>query len=416
MRARNCASLAPISRSSYDLPYHERRQLPCTLIAHKPKAAGSADSKKSKREDRMNLRSIAAAACLVAASIAPSVEMAWSQEPKPIKIVVPFSPGAGPDLLARLLGQQVAAAQGPNVVVENRPGGGTVPATEAAARAAPDGTTLLLAAPAFVVNDALKRPGSTPVEQFDPVCQFAVTPMILVVRSDSPYKTLDDLLAAARAKPGELQLVSGGPATSLHFAIEVIKRAAKVDMTYVPYGGTPPAMNALMGGHVTAVVGDYPSLISQLQSGALRPLVTVSDKRIDPLPNVPTLTESGLVNYDAEIFYGLVAPGKTPPAVLARLAEMFTKAAKTPEARAKFAQLGLFPADRCGADWTAYLQRQVQGYARIAARVQYQSGLISDENHARFRLRLQSGSQPHGAAAEIRRRGQDRVPIPAGEG
>jgi tripartite-type tricarboxylate transporter receptor subunit TctC len=173
-------------------------------------------------------------------------------------------------------------------------------------------------------------------------------------------------LTAARAKPGELQLVSGGPATSLHFAIEVIKRAAKVDMTYVPYGGTPPAMNALIGGHVTAVMGDYPTLISQLKSGALRPLVTVSDKRVAPLPNVPTLTETGLVNYDAEIFYGLVAPGKTPPAVIAKLAEMFTKAAKTPEAQAKFPQLGLFPVDRCGAEWGAYLQRQVQGYARIA--------------------------------------------------
>jgi tripartite-type tricarboxylate transporter receptor subunit TctC len=252
------------------------------------------------------------------------------------------------------------------VVVENRPGGGTVPATEAAARAAPDGTTLLMAAPAFVVNDALKRPGSTPVDQFEPVCQFAVTPMILVVRSDSPYRTLDDLMAAARAKPGALQLVSGGPATSLHFAIEVVKRAAGVDMTYVPYGGTPPALNALMGGHVTAVMGDYPSLVSQLRSGALRPLVTVSDKRIAPLPNVPTLTETGLITYDADIFYGLVAPGRTPSVVIAELSEMFSKAARTPESRAKFEQLGLFAVDRCGAEWGGYLQRQVQGYARIA--------------------------------------------------
>lgn len=312
----------------------------------------------------MGARTILVATAIV--SVIASAGAAWSQETKPIKVVVPFSPGNGPDLLARLLGQQVAAAQGPSVVVENRPGGGTVPATDAVARSAPDGNTLLVAAPAFVVNDALKRPSSTPVDQFEPVCQFAVTPMILVVRSDSPYKTLDDLLAAARAKPGELQLVSGGPATSLHFAIEVIKRAAKVDMTYVPYGGTPPAMNALMGGHVTAVMGDYPTLISQLQSGALRPLVTVSEKRIAPLPNVPTLTETGLVNYDADIFYGLVAPGKTPAPVVARLVEMFSKAAKTPEAQAKFEQLGLFPVDRCGADWAAYLQRQVQGYARIA--------------------------------------------------
>jgi tripartite-type tricarboxylate transporter receptor subunit TctC len=291
---------------------------------------------------------------------------AWSQAAKSIKIIVPYTPGNGPDILARLLGQQVAMAHGPSVVVENRPGAGAVIGTDVVARSAPDGTTLLLAAPALVINDALKRPGSTPVDHFDPVCQFAATPMILVVRGDSSYKTLNDLLSQARARPGELQMVSGGPATSLHVAIEVIKRAADVTMTYVPYGGTAPAINALMGAHVTAVMSDYPTIVSQLQSGTLRPLVTISDKRIASLPDVPTLAETGLVKYDADIFYGLVAPAKTPPAVMAQLIDMFTAAAKTPEAKAKFEQLGLFAADRCGADWGAYLNKQVADYARIA--------------------------------------------------
>jgi tripartite-type tricarboxylate transporter receptor subunit TctC len=290
----------------------------------------------------------------------------WSQAAKSIKIIVPYTPGNGPDILARLLGQQVALAHGPSVVVENRPGAGAVIGTDVVARSAPDGTTLLLAAPALVINDALKRPGSTPVDHFDPVCQFAATPMILVVRGDSSYKTLNDLLSQARARPGELQMVSGGPATSLHVAIEVIKRAADVTMTYVPYGGTAPAINALMGAHVTAVMSDYPTIVSQLQSGTLRPLVTISDKRIASLPDVPTLAETGLVKYDADIFYGLVAPAKTPPAVIAQLIDMFTAAAKTPEAKAKFEQLGLFAADRCGADWGAYLNKQVADYARIA--------------------------------------------------
>jgi tripartite-type tricarboxylate transporter receptor subunit TctC len=290
----------------------------------------------------------------------------WSQAAKSIKIIVPYTPGNGPDILARLLGQQVALAHGPSVVVENRPGAGAVIGTDVVARSAPDGTTLLLAAPALVINDALKRPGSTPVDHFDPVCQFAATPMILVVRGDSSYKTLNDLLSQARARPGELQMVSGGPATSLHVAIEVIKRAADVTMTYVPYGGTAPAINALMGAHVTAVMSDYPTIVSQLQSGTLRPLVTISDKRIASLPDVPTLAETGLVKYDADIFYGLVAPAKTPPAVMAQLIDMFTAAAKTPEAKAKFEQLGLFAADRCGADWGAYLNKQVADYARIA--------------------------------------------------
>jgi tripartite-type tricarboxylate transporter receptor subunit TctC len=177
---------------------------------------------------------------------------------------------------------------------------------------------------------------------------------------------LNDLLSHARAKPGELQLVSGGPATSLHIAIEVIKRAANVTMTYVPYGGTAPAINALMGAHVTAVMSDYPTIVSQLQSGALRPLVTTSAERVASLPDVPTLAETGVVKYDADIFYGLVAPARTPPAVMSQLMDMFTAAAKTPEAKAKFEQLGLFPADRCGVDWGSYLNKQVVDYARIA--------------------------------------------------
>jgi tripartite-type tricarboxylate transporter receptor subunit TctC len=314
----------------------------------------------------MRLCRLTAAICLAMALAALTAQGAWSQAAKSIKIIVPYTPGNGPDILARLLGQQVALAHGPSVVIENRPGAGAVIGTDVVARSAPDGTTLLLAAPALVINDALKRPGSTPVDHFDPVCQFAATPMILVVRGDSSYKTLNDLLSQARARPGELQMVSGGPATSLHVAIEVIKRAADVTMTYVPYGGTAPAINALMGAHVTAVMSDYPTIVSQLQSGTLRPLVTISDKRIASLPDVPTLAETGLVKYDADIFYGLVAPAKTPPAVMAQLIDMFTAAAKTPEAMAKFEQLGLFAADRCGADWGAYLNKQVADYARIA--------------------------------------------------
>jgi tripartite-type tricarboxylate transporter receptor subunit TctC len=314
----------------------------------------------------MRLCRLTAAICLAMTLAALTAQGTWSQAAKSIKIIVPYTPGNGPDILARLLGQQVALAHGPSVVVENRPGAGAVIGTDVVARSAPDGTTLLLAAPALVINDALKRPGSTPVDHFDPVCQFAATPMILVVRGDSSYKTLNDLLSQARARPGELQMVSGGPATSLHVAIEVIKRAADVTMTYVPYGGTAPAINALMGAHVTAVMSDYPTIVSQLQSGTLRPLVTISDKRIASLPDVPTLAETGLVKYDADIFYGLVAPAKTPPAVIAQLIDMFTAAAKTPEAKAKFEQLGLFAADRCGADWGAYLNKQVANYARIA--------------------------------------------------
>lgn len=313
----------------------------------------------------MFLRKMAVAACLGVALTTLGMQSVRSEVPKTIKIIVPYSPGSGPDLVARVFGQQIGDSAGVTFVVENRPGGGTVMGTDQAARSAPDGSTLLLAAPAFVVNDALKRPKSTPVKEFEPVCLLAVTPMILVVRSDSPYKTLDDLLKAARSKPDELQMVSGGPATSLHMAIEVIKHATKVKMTYVPYGGTAPAIAALMGGHVTSVMADYPTVVSQLQAGTVRPLVSVSDKRLAVLPNVPTLAETGVVKYDADIFYGIVAPAKTPPAVMAELTKLFTAAGKTPAVKARFETLGLLASDKCGSEWGAYLNKQVEGYAKV---------------------------------------------------
>src|SRR5262245_8521550 len=259
-----------------------------------------------------------AAGCFVISMLALPGQSAWSQQ---VKIVVPYTPASGPDILSRLVAEQIGRAQGPTVVVENRPGGGTMIGTELVARATPDGTTVLMVANAFVVNPALKQGSVDPSTNFEPVCQLAATPMVLVVKGDAPYRTLADLLAAARAKPGELSLASGGPATSLHVAFEVVKRAGNVNMTYVPYGGSAPAINALLGGHVTSVFADYPTIVTHLKSGTLRPLVTTSPVRAEMLPDVPTLAETGLSKYEAEIFYGLVAPAKTPGETLDQLSD-----------------------------------------------------------------------------------------------
>ena len=228
-------------------------------------------------------------ALLVPVLLALSSHGASSQSTRTFKIVVPYPPGSGPDILSRLMAEQIGRAQGPAVVVENRPGGGTMIGTEAVARAAPDGNTVLLVANSFVVNPALKKQNYDPATSFEPVCYLAATPLVLVVTGSSPYRTLADLIAAARAKPGELAFASGGPASSLHIAIEVLKRAAGINVNYVPYPGTAPAINALLGGHVTAVFADYPTVVSQLASGSLRALVTASHARVEPLKEVPTL-------------------------------------------------------------------------------------------------------------------------------
>ena len=290
---------------------------------------------------------------------------AWSQAARTIKIVVPYPPGSGPDILSRLMADEIGRARGPSVVVENRPGGGTVIGTEAAARAAPDGNTVLLVANSFVVNPALKRQSYDPSTSFEPICYLAATPIVLVVNGTSPYRTLDDLITAARAKPGELALASGGPASALHIAFEVLKRATGINMTYVPYPGTAPAINALLGGHVAAVFADYPTVVSQLKSGTLRGLVTTSQARVEPLPDVPTLAETGISKYEADIFYGIVAPAKTPTDMVAQLSAWFSSALEAPEMKPKLAKQGLFSVGKCGAEFGAYMRKQIDEYSRV---------------------------------------------------
>jgi tripartite-type tricarboxylate transporter receptor subunit TctC len=282
-----------------------------------------------------------------------------------LKIVVPYTPGSGPDILSRLMGEEIGRDKGPTVVVENHPGAGTVIGTEQVARATPDGNTVLLVANSFVINPALKRGNYEVAKNFEPVCYLAATPMVLVVQGSSPYKTLADLIAAARAKPGGLAFASGGPASSLHIAIEVLKREAKLDINYVPFGGTAPAINTLMGGHVAAVWADYPTVVSQLESGTLRGLVTTSHARVAPLPDVPTFAETGVSQYEADIFYGVVAPAKTPADKLAQLSGWFGTALKGPDMKPKLAKQGLFPVGTCGAGFGDYMRKLGDDYARI---------------------------------------------------
>lgn len=300
-------------------------------------------------------------ACLVIA--APGRE-AGAQN-KTIRIIVPYTPGSGPDILSRLLSEEIGNEQGPTVVVENRPGAGTVVGTEVVQRAEPDGGTVLLVASSFVINPALHRGNYDPAKDFAPVCYLAATPMVLVVQGASPYKTLADLIAAARAHPGELAFASGGPGSSLHIAIEVLRRAANIDINYVPFGGTAPAVATLLGGHVAAVWADYPTVVAQLQAGTLRGLVTTSRNRVETLPDVPTFAETGVSNYEADIFYGIVAPVKTPDTVLAQLSKTFATALKAPVMKSKLAKEGLFPVGTCGAEFGAYMKKLGDDYARI---------------------------------------------------
>lgn len=306
--------------------------------------------------------------CLIvsfgAALLALSSQSAQAQSTRTVKIIVPSTAGGGADTLARLLSDQISRKQGQTIVVENRPGASNTIGTEAVARAAPDGNTVLVTTPEFVINAHLRKLNYDPLTSFESVCYLVKSPQLIVVNAASPYRTLADLLNAARAKPGELTIASAGPASSPHIAIEALKHAASVNINYIPYQGSTPAVNALLGEHITAVMASYPNLAELVSTGKLRALATSAGTRIEPMPNVPTVAESGFKDFEADIWFGLVAPAKTPSQSISQLAGWFTAALKDHEVTPKLAAQGLFPVGTCGAAHAAFTKKQYDNYGR----------------------------------------------------
>jgi tripartite-type tricarboxylate transporter receptor subunit TctC len=289
---------------------------------------------------------------------------AWSQTARTVKIVVPFPPGGPTDTLARLLAEEIGRAQGLTMVVDNRPGAGSVIGTEAVSRAAPDGNTLLIIANSFVINPNLKKLNYDPLS-FEPICHLARSP-------HSSSSTMHRLTRCSptsstrhHAQPGELTLATVGPATGPHIAFERLKRVANINMTFVPYAGSALSVNALLGGHVTAAIADYRDVIAQMKAGKLRALATASRTRLEPVPDVPTVAESGYRDYEAEGWFGMVAPAKTPRETASQFAGWLIAALQAPEINRKLVDLGLFPVGMCGVDFGAHLRKQYEEYGRI---------------------------------------------------
>jgi tripartite-type tricarboxylate transporter receptor subunit TctC len=306
-----------------------------------------------------------AAMCCAIILLALSGHSARSQATRTIKIIVSSTPGGGSDILGRLLAEQIARTQGPTIVIENRPGAGTVIGTDAASRAQPDGSTVLITTPEFVIAPHLRKLNYDPLTSFEPICYLVRSPQLIVVNAASPYRSLADLTDAARARPDELTLASAGPASSPQMAFAMLEKAAGIRMTYVPYPGSAPAVSALLGGHVTSVMAAYPNVAEQVKAGQLRALATASRMRIDSLAEVPTLAESGYQDFEADLWYGMVAPAGTPPETLSQLAGLFTAALLAPEIKPKLAVQGLSPVGACGADFAAHLRKQYDGYGRV---------------------------------------------------
>ena len=302
----------------------------------------------------------------VVATLALALCVAGSsaQTSGPIKIVVPYAAGGGADILARLLADRISAAHQVTMIIENRAGGGTVIGTEAVARAAPDGNTLLIVTDTIVVVPHLRKLSYDPLTSFEPICNLAATPQVIVVNATSSYRSLADLVAAARSRPGQLTVASPGPGSAAHVTIEMFKRSAGVNLTYIPYPGIAPALSALIGDHITSAFSTYAAVAEQLRAGKLRALAAASVARIEGLPDVPAVAELGYKELEADLWYGLYAPAKTSAATLAQLANWFSAAMRLPELKPKLDAQGLAPVALCGAQFGVYLRQQYDKYAR----------------------------------------------------
>src|SRR5580704_16922583 len=221
-----------------------------------------------------------------------------------------------------------------------------------------------MASPDMLIPPHLRKLSYDPLTGFEPICDLVSAPTVIVVNSASPYRTLAALVSAARAKPGELTLASFGPATSFQIGFEMLKRAANVDMTFLPYPGVAPAVNALLGQHVTSVLGSYSTASEQLNAGKLRALATPSRTRIEALPEVPTVAES-YKEYEVDFWLGVLAPAKTPKETASQLTGWLKAALQAREFRAKLVPLGLYAVGECGTDFAALLRKQYDDFGRV---------------------------------------------------
>jgi tripartite-type tricarboxylate transporter receptor subunit TctC len=282
----------------------------------------------------------AVAAVMCAAAGAASAQ---SFPSRAVHIFVPYPAGGGVDVLARTLGDVVSKQWGQSVVVENRPGAGGLIASQALAASPPDGYTLIVVASGHATNAFLypKIPYDT-FRDFTPISLLASSPNVLLVRADSPFKTLGDMIAAAKAKPGSLSFAHAGTGTSTHLAGELLKSLAKIDLNAIPYKGGAPAINDLLGGQIPMSFNNGPESIGQLQAGTVRALAVTTATRAPFLPDVPSMSEA-VPGYDTEVWWGLLGPAGMPPELLAKLSRDFVAAVNTDSVKERLTKLGALP-------------------------------------------------------------------------
>ncbi len=312
------------------------------------------------------MRPILARVVLALCILMPHVAVSQEFPSRPIRMIVPYPPGGGTDTAARPIAQKMTESLGQAVIVDNRPGASEVIGTEAAARAAPDGYTLLLTTNAFAINPSLQpKLPYDPARDFTPVSPLVTTPFMLVANPRLPVKSVVELVELAKAQPGKLNFASLGNGTPHHLAMEWLKLLAGVDIVAVPYKGVGPGLAAVMAGEVELMFTGLTAGLVQVNGGKVRALAVSTARRAPAAPDVPTIAEAGYPEYEALAWYGILAPAGTPAPVISRLNAEFAKALNAPDIRERFAKIGVDPAPGSPADLLAMIRKETELWARV---------------------------------------------------
>ena len=285
---------------------------------------------------------------------------------RPIKLVVPFAAGGTTSILGRAMADKLAPLLGQPVVVDNRPGAGGNVGMDAVAKSEPDGYTLLMGPIGLAINPALySKMSFDPLRDLAPIGLYAGVPNLLVVHPSVPAQSLKELIALFKANPGKYNYASNGNGTSSHLAAEMLKSSAGVDIVHIPYKGGAPAMADLLAGQVTMLFDQMPAVLPQVKGGKVRALGVSSAQRSAAAPEVPSLAEAGLPGFDMTVWFGLLAPARTPPAVLQRVNAEMGKVLQDPEFRTFLAGLGVSPLGGSPEAFASFMQAETQRWAQV---------------------------------------------------
>jgi tripartite-type tricarboxylate transporter receptor subunit TctC len=302
---------------------------------------------------------------LLSAAAVPAVVAQTSYPVKPVRIVVPFAPGGGVDVTARILAQQLTQRVGQSFVVENRTGASGIIGVEYVARSAPDGYTLLVGSQTTqAVVPAMYKVSYDTARDFTGVTEIARSPLLIVVHPSLPVKTVADLIKLAKARPGQLTFGAASGGTP-HLAGELFKLTAKVDMLFVPYKGEGPAIADAMGGQISLVFSNLPVALPQARGGKLRGIAVTSAQRVPTATDIPTVAESGLPGFEAFTWFGFFAPGATPREVIVKLNADSVSALNMPDVKEKMAAQGLFVTANAPDPFAEFVRKEIQRWAKI---------------------------------------------------